>query len=239
MLPHVEDILFANADPSNQLDSILLKTYKLHKLNTTNGRNKASYLMRDFIWSNRIGNSGKGIWGDCREMFESFFEKVSTNCRSSCEIGELFRFRICFQNPNHSEIVSHNIPFLSYTHSLEQVVTKLKQYQCKKCTDSIDYNSALLPGMITACNMIETNKLPPFLFVTDITNLVRQCKKTAQFPYKVNFAEVTYVLHAKVDSTAESGVHFYSVAEINYNHTSFLAKLDNFRDLQILTTDST
>ncbi|KAG1176984.1 hypothetical protein G6F70_004483 [Rhizopus microsporus] len=101
--------------------------------------------------------------------------------------------------------------------------------------------SAELPDSTTRHNLIETGKLPRFLFVSNLTNITPTAlKKTPQkFPYVVEIAETKYVLHGKVYSTEPSGVHFYAVSKISFNGTTFLKIFDNSsgNNLQVLNTN--
>ncbi|KAG1173179.1 hypothetical protein G6F70_005970 [Rhizopus microsporus] len=109
------------------------------------------------------------------------------------------------------------------------------------CTRELGEDSAELPGITTRHNLIETEKLPLFFFVSDLTNIVPTVHKKSpqQFPYIVEIAETEYILHGKVYSTEPSGVHFYTVSKISFNGTTFLAILDNLsgNNLQVLDTN--
>ncbi|CEG69096.1 hypothetical protein RMATCC62417_05235 [Rhizopus microsporus] len=121
-----------------------------------------------------------------------------------------------------------------------QALLKSKESQCMDCTCELGEDSAEVPGITTRHNLIETEKLLLFLFVSDLTNIAPTAIKKIpqQFPYIVEIAETKYILHGKVYSTEPSGVHFYTVSKISFNSTTFLANLDNLSDnnLQVLDT---
>ncbi|KAG1266648.1 hypothetical protein G6F68_002569 [Rhizopus microsporus] len=83
-------------------------------------------------------------------------------------------------------------------------------------------DSAELPGITTRHNMIETEKPPLFLFVSDLTNIAPALRKTPQyFPCIAEIAETKYILQGKVYSAELLGVHFYTVSKIAFSGTIF------------------
>ncbi|RCH99728.1 hypothetical protein CU097_015663, partial [Rhizopus azygosporus] len=218
-IPHFEEVILSKFDSHNKFDSILKTSYKWHRLNTDDGRNCVSYSLRKFVWENKISN----------------------RARSLCDIGQFYTYKLCSRNQNHSEYISSNMPYLHYNHSLMQALLKSKESQCIDCTRELGKVSAELPDSTTRHNLIETGKLPRFLFVSNLTNITPTAlKKTPQkFPYVVEIAETKYVLHGKVYSTEPSGVHFYAVSKISFNGTTFLKIFDNSsgNNLQVLNTN--
>ncbi|CEG77633.1 hypothetical protein RMATCC62417_12346 [Rhizopus microsporus] len=215
VMPHFEEVMLSNFDPHNKFDSTLKTSYKWHRLNTDDGRSRASYSMRKLVWENKISNRGEGFWGDCNEALETFLNNILPSARSFCDIGQFYTYKICSRNQSHSG--AWIVPV------------------------ELGEDSAELPDIITRHNLIETEKLPPFLFVSDLTNIAPTAlKKTPQqFPYIVEIAETKYILHGKVYSTEPSGVHFYTVSKISFNGTTSLANLDNLsgNNLQVLDTN--
>ncbi|RCH85728.1 hypothetical protein CU097_004742 [Rhizopus azygosporus] len=61
VMPHFEEVILSNFDPHNKFDSILKTSYKWHRSNTDDGRNRASYSLRKFVWENKINNRDKGF----------------------------------------------------------------------------------------------------------------------------------------------------------------------------------
>ena len=63
VMPHFGEAMLSNFDPYNKFDSILMTSYKWHRLNTDDGRSRASYSMRKLVWENKISNRNEGFWG--------------------------------------------------------------------------------------------------------------------------------------------------------------------------------
>jgi hypothetical protein len=240
-MPHFEEVMLSKFDPHNKFDSILKTSYKWHSLNSDDGRNRASYSMRKFVWEKKVSNRGEGFWGDCNEVLEAFLNNLSPSVRSFCDIGQFYTYKFCSSNQNRSRYISSNMPYLRYNYLLMQALLKSKELQCMDCTRELGEDSAELPGTTTRHNLIEAEKLPLFLFVSDLTNIAPIAhKKTPQyFLYIVEIVETKYILHGKAYSTEPSGVHFYTVSKISLNGTTFLANLDNLggNTLQVLDTN--
>ncbi|CAO3694746.1 unnamed protein product [Rhizopus microsporus] len=241
VMPHFGEAMLSNFDPHNKHDSILKTTYKWHRLNTDGSRNRASYSMRKFVWKNKISNGGEGFWGDCNEVLETFLNNLLPTARSFCDIGQFYTCKLCSRNQSHSGYISSNMPYLHYNYSLMQALLKSKESQCMDCTRELGEDSAEVPDITTRHNLIEIEKLPLFLFVSDLTNIAPTAIKKIpqQFPYVVEIAETEYILHGKVYSTEPSGVHFYAVSKISFNGTTFLEIFDNLsgNNLQVLNTN--
>ncbi|RCH91010.1 hypothetical protein CU097_006753 [Rhizopus azygosporus] len=143
-MPHFEEGMLSSFDPHNKFDSILKTSYKWHRLNTDDGRNRTSYSMRKFVWENRISNRGEA--------------------RSFCDIGQFYTYKLCSRNQSHPGYLSSNMPYLHYNYLLMQVLLKSKESQCMDCTRELGEDSAELPGIITRHNLIETEKFASLPF---------------------------------------------------------------------------
>ena len=49
------------------------------------------------------------------------------------------------------------------------------------------------------------------------------------FPYEMKFDDAHYILHSKVYSMTDPGLHFYMVATVEHQNECFLARLDNLK----------
>ncbi|CAO3625580.1 unnamed protein product [Mucor hiemalis] len=239
VLPSVENLLRSGIDKNNSYDTILLRSYNFHRLNTYYGRNQASYIMREFIWKKKICARGRGAFGDCSEIFENFFSNMSEGCITFCEFQKLYRFKLCSRDVSHSGYSLRNKTPLKVKCSLEEALFEYKESQCRKCTVELGEESSDLPGVLTHCNIVENAALPPFYFVTDPQNLVYSSNRLkSNFPYTVKVGADSYILHARIYSTGRSDDHFFSVVKVTYSNITFVAKLDNLRpQIQVLTLD--
>jgi hypothetical protein len=124
VMPHFGELML------NKFDSILKISYEWHRLNTDDGRNRASYSMIKFIWENKISNRGEGFWEHCNEVLETSLNNPSPSARFFCDIRQLYIYKLCSRNQSHSGYISSNIPYLHYNYSLMQALLKSKESQC-------------------------------------------------------------------------------------------------------------